>query len=150
LCACTPQPTKFSVPTSVKTSKIRLTEKGKMLVNKKWQEVEVVVERGPVNSNYLDITDQFMANDLDDLIFFYEDGSYVFDEGKTKEIKSKQVYEEGRWFLNESENELTLSTATSATVYETLAIEAQKLVLKLSVKHKKQNYAYILTFISKS
>lgn len=77
-----------------------MNDVGRMLINKKWVEVSIEVIQTDTLSK--DITGQFMKSDLDDIIVFSEDGTYEFDEGKTKaRNESSQIYQKGIWRINE-------------------------------------------------
>lgn len=123
----------------------KLTARGELLVNKQWKETTIeVLEEERDSVNYQDITSQFMRSDLDDIITFKENGTYIFDEGRTKaRVQSAQIYESGKWALTTMEDSLILSTTNSNTTYYIEDLSENKLVLSLPVKSK--GYAYLLT-----
>lgn len=121
----------------------QLTEHSQILVGNNWREIKIEVIDREQNSVSKNITNQFLQTDLDDEIIFSADGTYVFNEGKTKAKKeSSQFYENGFWQLRN--DELTLATRNSKTSYLIKDLSTNILVLKLLVKN--EDYYYILTF----
>lgn len=125
---------------------IELTDTMKTLVDKRWMEVLVEVKHPKLDSTQAtNITHQFLRSDLDDLLIFSDDGTYQFDEGKSKSREeSKQVYEQGNWSIVGSH--LVLMTNNSKTHYLIKQLSAGSLVLKLPVKN--EEYYYVLTYRS--
>lgn len=120
------------------------SEYAKTLVNKTWQEVSIETINDDQNTiESKNITGQFLATDLDDEILFFEDGTYTYDEGKTKAKKeSSQLYENGNWQLREGE--LVLTTKHFSTSYQVIEISPTKMVLELLVKN--EDYHYLLIY----
>lgn len=89
--------------------KFKRTEQSLDLINKKWTEISIKVLMRQNDHTELDITDQFMSSDIDDLMIFHEDGTFIFDEGASKATSgSHQVYGSGNWALYEKESKLVL------------------------------------------
>ncbi len=129
------------------TKNFHLTNENKMLLDTSWKEVKIeVYEHNTDDSKVKNITGQFMKSDLDDVIIFNRDGTYIFDEGNSKARKeSLQVYQNGNWQMQE--DQLLLSASEEqVTQYQVLTLTPEKLVLKYRAYKKK--YFYILTYHS--
>ena len=114
-----------------------------MLTAKRWKEINIeVFDDSELHKN---ITHQFMKSDLDDIILFMENGTYLFDEGQSKARDvSAQIYENGNWQLNSEDKTLVLSTKNSTTTYKIQELTDNELVLELPVESKE--YHYVLTY----
>lgn len=127
----------------IKVPDFYMNDVGRMLINKKWMEVSIEVIQTDTLSK--DITGQFMKSDLDDIIVFSEDGTYEFDEGKTKaRNESSQIYQKGIWRINEQGEILFFDANGKATSYYIKEISSDKIILTLPVKNK--NYYYLMTY----
>ncbi len=129
-----------SIPTT-----ISLTDQGRLLVGTPWKEkaIEVVYDKIQQEENQ-NITGQFAKTDLDDLMVFSEDGTYRFEEGKSKLRKeSIDVYENGNWFIED--NKLVLTSNHSKTTYLIHKVVSDSLVLLLPVAN--ENYHYMITYL---
>ena len=115
-----------------------------MLINKNWKEVSIEVFGADDNLNK-DITHQFMKSDLDDIILFNDNGTYLFDEGRSKaRNESSQVYDNGTWTFDHYTNSLELLSHEIYTTYQLIKISNETLILKLEIPSK--NYFYLITY----
>lgn len=81
------------------------------------------------------------------MIVFNKNGTYVFDEGKTKARPgSAQVYEQGNWCICAGGNQLILGSGPSITSYEVIRLEENVLVLQLMRTRNEKADAYLLTY----
>lgn len=117
------------------------------LINKKWTEVSIEVIKHHNDSSDFDITDQFMKSDLDDLMIFKEDGTFVFDEGISKARReSNQIYSSGKWTLDQASSQLSLCMNGEMTIYEIITLKPELLILQLELKKPGKSYTYLLTY----
>jgi len=122
----------------------KLTPQTRMLVGKRWTETSIQTKKLDGDQEFKDITRQFMPSDLDDIVIFNKDGTYLFDEGKTKaREKGAQIYESGTWCICNPGNQLVLGTGPSRTVYEIVRLENDHLVLHLL---RPDSEVYLLTY----
>ncbi len=127
--------------------RFRLTKPAQMLIGKEWAETSIEARRIEKDSAYKDITHQFMPSDLDDLMVFHKDGTYAFDEGKTKARPgSAQIYESGNWCICQAGEKLILSSGPSVTTYEIVALEEKLLVLQLLRTGNEKADVYLLRY----
>jgi TonB family protein len=125
-----------------------LSPAGVLLASYIWKEASVVAHK-LVNQDTLvyNITKQFGTTDRDDLSLFREDGTFLFEEGKTKYTpQSSQKYYTGTWQLSAGQKELTLKTAQSSDTYQILQLDSNQMVLKLFVQQEENIYYYLLTY----
>lgn len=127
--------------------RFELNETALQLAGKKWTETDIELRRLEKDSAYNEITGQFMESDLDDVMYFNSNGTYIFDEGKRKaRPQSPQVYENGKWCLCENGNQLALISGPSVTIYDIVALSENVLQLRLlRIKGEKEE-AYLLTY----
>lgn len=118
-----------------------------LLINKKWTEASIEVIKHHNDSSDLDITDQFMKSDLDDLMIFKEDGTFVFDEGTSKaRLESNQIYSSGQWTMDQTSSQLLLCIHGEMTIYEIITLNPELLILQLEQKKPGKSYTYLLTY----
>jgi hypothetical protein len=118
----------------------------KLLLNKRWMEADVHVVQNP-DTAMLDITMQFPSYERDDVLVFFESGTYQYDEGATRyNTLHQQVFVNGRWKVDEREKVLYLTANGSTDKYEILALSDSALVLKLNVVQRTKSYSYALHF----
>ena len=124
----------------------QLTAESMTLLDKQWSEVAIkVIEDEPLSEEDKDITHQIYATDLDDLMIFRENGTYQFDEGRSKAVATgSQVYEDGYWQLKD--NQLVLMAHGAETLYLVEKLSADSLVLKLPVAG--EAYHYLITYVA--
>lgn len=123
------------------------TPKTKLLMHKKWTEISIEVIEQQHDSTDLDITDQFMKSDLDDLIIFNADGTFVFDEGSSKaRNESHQIYGKGQWALDETSSKLLLCMKGDLTIYDITTLNPELMVLQLEQHKSDESYTYVLTY----
>lgn len=148
LLACQSQ--KRSRYDSVCTLNFKLTKTGKQLVAGNWTETNITVLNWDENGDSHDVTGQFMVSDLDDVIIFKKDGTFAFDEGKSKATpESAQIYETGNWAFYEKEKKLVLCTEGHNTYYDLVSLSSEKLVLQLQRNKAGKKYTYILSYSPK-
>lgn len=131
-----------------KNSLMPLTDNGKLLTAHTWKEASVVVHKfiGDDTIAY-DITKQFAAVDQDDYTLFYRDGTFLFEEGKSRYSSgSAQQYRTGTWRLQEEESVLSLTFNQATDRYTILSLNPFKMVLSLAVQKENVNYKYIITY----
>ncbi len=127
--------------------KFKRTKQNLDLINKRWSETSIKVLMRQNDHTELDITDQFMLSDIDDLMIFHENGTFVFDEGASKATPgSHQVYGSGSWALYEKESKLVLCTDDYQTVYEVVVLNPNELILHLKESDSRKSYTYVLTY----
>lgn len=127
--------------------KFKRTKQSLHLINKKWTEISIKVFMRQNDHTEMDITDQFMASDIDDLMIFHEDGTFVFDEGASKATPgSHQVYGSGSWALYEKEAKLVLCMDDYQTIYEVMELNPHEMILQLKESNSRKSYTYVLTY----
>ncbi|QHT67691.1 energy transducer TonB [Rhodocytophaga rosea] len=125
-----------------------LTQKGRLLTAHTWKEMSVEVHKFIKGDTIqYDITKQFASVDRDDYTVFYPDGTFLFEEGKSKfTSNSAQKYQRGTWQLQEKEAVLSLTFNQSTDHYAILALTPFKMVLSLAVQTEDASYKYTLTY----
>lgn len=120
----------------------------KLLTAHTWRETSVVVHKF-INGDTIqyDITKQFATVDGDDYTLFYPDGTFLFEEGKSKyALGSTQKYQKGTWRMAEKESALTLTFNQTTDRYTVLNLNPFKMVLSLAVQREDIHYKYIITY----
>ena len=131
-----------------------LSPSRELLASYVWKESSVVAYKLKNNDTLTyAITNQYDGTDKDDLSLFRENGTFLFEEGKTKFTpQSSQKYYTGLWQVREDQKELILKTAQSMDTYQIIQLDSSQMVLKLFVKNEENTYYYLLTYtpVSKS
>ena len=129
----------------------KLPESSKLLVGKTWREAQVMVKpNANMDKPLRDITDHFPDTDQDDVLIFFRNGKYKWDEGTSKAASAtQQVYQSGTWSLEASTQLLILSSDDSITSYEIIKISENQLVLKLPYKEDPINFHFELVYQAK-
>jgi TonB family protein len=136
---------KYPVSTKIP---LPLSERGKLLTAHTWKETAVLVHKF-INGDTIqyDITGQFAAIDRDDYTVFYPDGTFLFEEGKSRFASgSTQKYQRGTWQLEENESVLSLTFNHATDRYAILALNPFRMVLNLAVQKADANYRYTITY----
>ena len=124
-----------------------LTERAQLLLDKQWSETSIKVLRRAGEAQTMDVTDQFMPSDLDDVIIFHRDGTFLFDEGASKaRQESQQVYGAGSWTLIEENKQLVLCSQSKYTIYEVVDLAPDQLILQLGIDKPDESYTYELIY----
>jgi hypothetical protein len=133
--------------------KFRMSQQAQVLVGKQWKEISIEAKRQvnnamPSSKDYRDITGQFSASDLDDVMVFSRNGTYVFDEGNVKaRPESAQIYESGNWCICKGGKELALINGPSLTIYNIVELHDKSLVLQLHRTNEVLADTYLLRYI---
>jgi TonB family protein len=122
-----------------------------VLTARTWREAQVLAYRirgdDTIRMNY---TAQLPKTDRDDQTIFFPDGTFLFEEGKTKhDTSSTQRYLQGNWRLNPDETTLTLEAANSSDTYTILRISKDSLVVGLLVPQETVRTYYIISYAAK-
>jgi hypothetical protein len=119
----------------------------KQLLNKQWLEGEVTLIQDTASMVAQDITTQFPKVERDDVLILFENGTYHYDEGKSKyDSANKQVFVKGNWRVNETEKKLVLNANGSSNTYNIIEITDSTLILDLPMVQRKKSYTYRLSF----
>ncbi|UXE67281.1 MAG: hypothetical protein KA713_01355 [Chryseotalea sp. WA131a] len=118
----------------------------KLLINKHWLEGDVLLTEHP-DTTVRNITLQFPAPERDDILILREDGTYLYDEGASRDKPNdKRIFSHGTWQVVEQNKRLLLTANGSINTYDILEITDSTLVLKLNITQRSRSYAYTLYF----
>lgn len=101
-----------------------------------------IIVGGVVITNYYS---QLYEYDKDNIVQFNEDGTYVSDEGATKEHPDDPQTRQGNWLLSLNEDVLTVWVEQDTLVYGLVDISESALTLTYSQRDTSTNVNYTLT-----
>ncbi len=101
----------------------------------------VMVEQVLITNFY----SQIYEYDKDNILRFLENGTFVTDEGATKEFPSDPQTRQGDWQLSVSEDELTVSMNGDTVVYGLIDLDEEAMTLNYSERDTATDINYTLT-----
>lgn len=118
-----------------------------LLTDGRWQMRSLTINPGVIVSGVV-ITDyysQLYEYDKDNILQFKADGTYIIDEGATKEFPSDPQTRQGNWLLSANEDKLTVWVSADTLVYDLLTVTEDLLEVRYAQRDTSTNINYILT-----
>ncbi|MCF8256547.1 MAG: hypothetical protein K9J06_03285 [Flavobacteriales bacterium] len=118
-----------------------------MLTDGRWQMSTLTINPGVIVSGVV-ITDyysQLYEYDKDNILEFIANGTFITDEGPTKEFPSDPQTKQGNWLLSANEDMLTVWMAEDTLVYDLLNISGTAMTMTYSQRDTSTNINYTLT-----
>lgn len=118
-----------------------------LLTDGRWQMRTLTINPGVIVSGVV-ITDyysQLYEYDKDNIIEFKADGTFISDEGPTKEFPSDPQTKQGNWLLSANEEMMTVWMEEDTLVYGIVNIAEAAMTMTYSQRDTSTNINYSLT-----
>jgi hypothetical protein len=118
-----------------------------MLTDGRWQLKTLTINPGVIVSGVVitDYYNQMHEYDKDNILEFKADGTFITDEGATKEFPSDPQTKQGNWLLSANEDMLTVWMQQDTVVYGLVNIAEAAMTLTYSQRDTSTNVNYTLT-----